>query len=179
MRWPWNRSGVEVRESASYSDAVVAQIVAAAGGPSLAAVGATGALEASSSLIARSFASALVRSASAQVVGALSPSVLSSIGRALVRSGECVFLISTDGGRLGLLPATSWDIQGGPAEASWIYRLTIPGPTRLQTHTVSSQSCVHIRLQVDQSRPWLGVFALAGCELGREVVSRHGFGLGR
>ena len=165
MRWPWNRSGVEVRESASYSDAVVAQIVAAAGGPSLAAVGATGALEASSSLIARSFASALVRSASAQVVGALSPSVLSSIGRALVRSGECVFLISTDGGRLGLLPATSWDIQGGPAEASWIYRLTIPGPTRLQTHTVSSQSCVHIRLQVDQSRPWLGVSPLRAASL--------------
>ena len=110
MRWPWNRS--EVRESASYSDAVVASIVSAAGGPSLAAVGATGALEASSSLIARSFASALVRSASAQVVGALTPSVLSSIGRALVRSGECVFLITTDGGRLTLLPATSWNIRG-------------------------------------------------------------------
>ena len=171
MRWPWNRSGVEVRESASYSDAVVASIVAAAGGPSLAAVGATGALEASSSLIARSFSGAEVRSASAQVVGALSPIVLSSIGRALVRSGEAVYVIDTTGGRLGLLPAASWNIQGGPVEASWIYQVTVSGPTRLQTHTVSSQGVVHVRLQVDQSRPWLGVSPLRAASLAGKLSS--------
>ena len=169
MRWPWNRS--EVRESAPYSDAVVASIVSAAGGPSLAAVGATGALEAASSLVARSFSSALVRSASAQVVGALSPIVLSSIGRALVRSGECVFLITTDGGRLGLLPATSWNIRGGPVEASWIYEVTVSGPTRMQTHTVPAQSIVHIRLQVDQARPWRGVAPLAAASLAGRLSS--------
>ena len=169
MRWPWNRS--EVRESAPYSDAVVASIVASAGGPSLAAVGATGALEAASSLVARSFASALVRSESAQVVGALSPSVLSSIGRAMVRTGECIFLITTDGGRLSLLPASSWDIQGGPAEASWIYRLTIPGPTRLQTHIVPAEGVVHIRLQVDPARPWLGVAPLRAAYLAARLSS--------
>ena len=163
MRWPWNRS--EVRESAPYSDAVVASIVASAGGPSLAAVGATGALEAASSLVARSFASALVRSESAQVVGALSPSVLSSIGRAMVRTGECIFLITTDGGRLSLLPASSWDIQGGPAEDSWIYRLTIPGPTRIQTHIVPAQGVVHIRLQSDPSASWRGVAPLRSAYL--------------
>ena len=172
MRWPWNRSEVEVRESAPYSDAVVASLVASAGGgPSLSSVSATGALEAASSLIARSFAGAEVRSASAQVVGALSPSVLSSIGRSMVRAGEIVFLITTDGGRLALLPASSWDIQGGPAEDSWIYRLTIPGPTRIQTHTVSSQGVVHIRLQVDQSRPWLGVAPLRSAYLSGKLAA--------
>ena len=164
MRWPWSSSEPEVRESAPYSDAVIASIVASAGGPSLAAVGATGALEASSGLISRSFASALVRS-SAQVVGALSPGLMGSIGRAMVRAGECIFVISTDGGRLSLLPASSWDIQGGPAEASWIYRLTIPGPSRLQTVTVPAEGVVHIRLQVDPARPWRGVAPLAAAYL--------------
>ena len=124
MRWPWSRS--EVRESAPYSDAVVASIVSAAGGPSLSSVSATGALEAASSLIARSFAGAEVRSASAQVVGALSPSVLSSIGRSMVRAGEIVFLISTDGGRLSLLPRLRGISEVGLSRTLGSTRLRFP-----------------------------------------------------
>ena len=169
MRWPWNRS--EVRESAPYSDAVIASIVSSAGGPSLSAVSATGALEAASSLIARSFASARVRSASAQVRAVLSPSLLGAVGRSMVRSGEAVYVIDTTGGRLGLLPASSWDIQGAPNEAAWTYRATVPGPTQTQTVTVASQGVVHVRLQVDQSRPWRGVAPLQAASLAGRLSS--------
>ena len=69
----------------------------------LAKPAATGALEASASIIARCFAAAVV-SGPDRYREALGPSTLSMIGRSLIRQGEIVFAIEVRGGRLVLLP---------------------------------------------------------------------------
>ena len=144
MRWPW--SNRETRDS-SFTDTLIAQIVSQASGGTLARPAATGALEASASIIARCFAAAVV-SGPPHFVAALGPSMLSMIGRSLIRQGEILFAIEVrDGGRVELIPAASWDVSGAHDPASWSYRLTLGGPSRLTTlEPVPSEGMVHIRL---------------------------------
>ena len=122
--WPWGNKP-ETRDS-SYTDAVVALIAEQASGGTLARPSGTGALEASASIIARCFAAARV-SGPPHFVAALGPSVMSLIGRALIRNGEVLFAIEVAEGRVMLTPAASWDITGDPNPASWSYRLTLGG----------------------------------------------------
>ena len=129
MRWPWTK--LEARDS-SYTDALVSLIVEQSSGATLAAPAATAALEASASIVARCFASADV-SAPDQYREALGPSTLSLIGRSLIRDGEAVFAIEIRDGRVVPIPAASWDVEGEHDPASWRYRLTLGGPSRLTT----------------------------------------------
>ena len=163
MRWPW--SNRETRDS-SYTDTLIAQIVSQASGGTLARPAATGALEASASIIARCFAAAVV-SGPPHFVAALGPSMLSMIGRSLIRQGEILFAIEVrDGGRVELIPAASWDVEGDHDPASWSYRLTLGGPSRLTTlEPVPSEGMVHIRLQADAEQPWRGVSPLASAAI--------------
>ena len=163
MRWPWSKP--EQRDS-SYTDTLIAQIVSQASGGTLARPSGTGALEASASIIARCFAAAKI-SGPPHFVAALGPSVMSLIGRALIRNGEVLFSIEVrDGGRVELVPAASWDIHGDPDPASWSYRLTLGGPSRLTTLSpVPANGMVHIRLQVDAEQPWRGISPLASAAI--------------
>ena len=159
--WPFKR---EKRDS-SYTDTLIQTIVEQASGATLARPAATGALEASASLIARCFAAAVV-SGPDHFVAALGPSTLSMIGRALIRQGEIVFAIEILKGRVVLLPAASWDVTGEHDPASWSYRLTLGGPSRLTTlEPVPSEGMVHVRLQADPEQPWKGVSPLASAAL--------------
>ena len=159
--WPWKS---EKRES-SYTDALISQIVSQASGATLAKPAATGALEASASIVARCFAAADVAGPD-QFVGALGPSTLSLIGRSLIRQGEILFAIEVRDGRVVLLPAASWDIHGEHDPASWRYRLTLGGPSRLTTlEPVPANGMVHVRLQSDPQQPWRGVAPLASAAL--------------
>ena len=161
MRWPWQ---TEQRDS-SFTDSLVALIVSQASGATLAKPAATGALEASASIIARCFAAAVV-SGPDRYREALGPSTLSMIGRALIRQGEIVFAIEVRGGRLMLLPASSWDVTGDVDPASWTYRLTLGGPSRLTTlDPVPSEGMVHIKYQSDPDQPWRGVSPLSSAAL--------------
>ena len=162
MRWPWQ---TEQRDS-SYTDTLIAQIVSQASGGTLARPSGTGALEASASIIARCFAAAVV-SGPPHFVAALGPSMLSMIGRSLIRQGEILFAIEVrDGGRVELTPAASWDITGDPNPASWSYRLTLGGPSRLTTLSpVASEAMIHIKLQSDPEQPWRGISPLASAAL--------------
>ena len=162
MRWPWEK--LEVRDS-SYTDALVSLIVEQSSGSTLAKPAATAALEASSSIVARCFAAADV-SAPDQYREALGPSTLSLIGRSLIRQGEVLFAIEANNGRVVLLPAASWDVEGDADPASWSYRLTLGGPSRLSTlEPVAANDMVHIRYQVDPEQPWRGVAPLASAAL--------------
>ena len=70
------------------------------------------------------------------------------------------------GGRLMLIPASSWDVHGDVDPASWTYRLTLGGPSRLTTiDPVAAGSMVHIRLQADPENPWRGVSPLASAAI--------------
>ena len=128
MRWPWQ---TEQRDS-SFTDTLIAQIVSQASGGTLAKPAATGALEASASIVARCFAAADV-SGPDQFVAALGPSTLSMVGRSLIRQGEVLFAIEVREGRVVLIPAASWDVTGDHDPASWSYRMTLGGPSRLTT----------------------------------------------
>ena len=163
MRWPWSKR--ETRDS-SFTDSLVAQIVSQASGGTLARPAATGALEASASIIARCFAAAVV-SGPPHFVAALGPSVMSMIGRSLIRQGEILFAIEVrDDGHVGLVPAASWDVTGDSDPASWTYRLTLGGPSRLTTLSpVAGEGMVHIRLQSDPEEPWRGVAPLASAAI--------------
>ena len=161
--WPFKQQR-ETRDS-SYTDSIVALIAEQASGATLAKPAATGALEASASIIARCFAVADV-SGPDRYREALGPSVLSMIGRSLIRQGEIVFAIEVRGGRLVLLPASSWDVTGDVDPESWTYRLTLGGPSRLTTlDPVPSGSMIHVRYQSDPEQPWRGISPLSSAAL--------------
>ena len=161
--WPFKQQR-ETRDS-SYTDSIVALIAEQASGATLAKPAATGALEASASIIARCFAVADV-SGPDRYREALGPSVLSMIGRSLIRRGEIVFAIEVRGGRLVLLPASSWDVTGDVDPESWTYRLTLGGPSRLTTlDPVPSGSMIHVRYQSDPEQPWRGISPLSSAAL--------------
>ena len=161
MRWPWQS---EKRDS-SYTDTLIQTIVEQASGATLAKPAATGALEASASIVARCFASADVN-APDQYREALGPSTLSMIGRSLIRQGEILFSIEANNGRVSLVPAASWDVEGDADPASWSYRLTLGGPSKLSTlEPVAANDMIHVRYQVDPEQPWRGVAPLASAAI--------------
>ena len=166
MRWPWQQR--EVRESAPFTDAIVAALAAGVSGDG-ARSSATAALEAAAGAVARGFAAATVEGAPAAMADALSPATLSLIGRDLIRRGESVFHIEIRRGEIRLAPAGSWDVRGGVREAEWWYRLDLFGPSGNVTRFVPSDAVVHCRYAVDPSRPWLGVSPLGWAALSGEL----------
>ena len=168
--WPF---GNRLETRASYTDALIAALVGRAQGKTLIPT-ATAALEACAGTVSRGFAASEV-SGPDPITSALTPGVLALIGRSLIRTGEVVFLIDTQAGRLRLVPAETHDINGGPFPEEWEYRLTLGGPSRTVTYDdVPAQSILHFRYAVDASTPWRGngpvqVAALAG-QLSAETV---------
>ena len=154
--WPFNLNRRETR-SGVYTDSLIAQILAQATGSETVSAAATGAVETASGIVSRAFAAAEV-SGPDGIVEALTPACLGSIGRALIRRGECVLSIMVRGGHVYLVPAADWDISGDYDPDSWRYRLTLSGPTTLNTQAaVSASSVVHVRYSYDHERPWRGV----------------------
>ena len=149
MKWPWSRP--EVRES--YTEQVLSRLVSFAAGASDGA--ALGAVETAARLWGSGLASATVSPTSSALRG-VSPAVLDSIGRALCRQGESLHVISVRQGRVVLTPTASWNVLGNDDPASWLYQLTLNGPTTSRTITLPAASCLHVRYSPHPSRPWSG-----------------------
>ena len=113
-------------------------------------------LEIASGLWSRGFASVTVAPDNL-TTRALTPSVLASIGRGLVRNGEVVFAIEVDSEAVRLLQSSSWDVSGGHDPATWIYNLELPGPSGSITKTVPSAGVVHLRYASVPQSPWKGI----------------------
>ena len=160
--WPFNRT--EIRES-SFTDTLVSQIVARAGGAVSARPTATGALEACAGLIGRAFSSASV-DGPAMLTAALTPAVLNLIGRELVRRGEVVFNVDVPQDALELSPAADWDVQGGFNPEAWLYRLNLAGPSETTTigHRPAS-GVLHFKWAYEPARPWRGLSPIAAAAL--------------
>ena len=162
--WPFGNN-LEMRSEYSYSDALIAALVGRAESRSLAGAGATAALEACSGTVGRGFAAAEVDGPTF-ITRALTPSIMELVGRSLIRRGEVIFLIDTQGGRLRLLPAEAHDVEGGPYPDSWEYRLTLSGPSKTLTHEfVPAASVLHFKYAVEASSPWRGNGPLAVANL--------------
>ena len=163
MKWPWART--ENRES-SYTELLVGLALSRANGSAgTAKIGASGALQACVGLLARSFAAARVEGP-ANLTAGVTPLVLSTIGRALMRAGEAVYVIDLDaGGTVRLQPASFWEIQGDIDESTWLYRVNLPGPSTTRTRRVPSDGLIHVRYETDPDRPWKGVGPIQSASL--------------
>ena len=121
MKWPWE---TEKRSTggtnSSYTDALIRTIVAQAGS-TVANPSATGALEMASGTIARAFMAAELESPGD--ITALTPGLLSMIGRELIRRGEWIGLIEVKNGRPMIYPVAYVTVNGGYDPDSWTYEL--------------------------------------------------------
>ncbi len=152
---------METRQS--YTDQLTDVLVSLAGG-----VGNTGfdnlgkgvaALQAASNLYGNVFAIAGIQPADmrTQPIG---PCMLRLIAESLIRTGSCAFKIDVTAGRLAFLPVVSWDIDGGPHEASWKYLVDVPSPNGQRSEWLSSAQILHFRYSTDSARPWVGLSPL-------------------
>ena len=105
-------------------------------------------------------ASAGVATLTGQHSGALQGH-LSSIARSMVDIGQSDWLIQVDGdGAVTLLPVTVVAVVGGPDPASWLYTLTMPGPSEAVTLQRPGEAILSFRLRVDSRMPWKGRAAI-------------------
>ena len=169
MRWPWSR---REKRAASYTDLLIA------GAESLAITGlspsaTTAAVEAAAGAWARTFGSAAVENAPDDVIEALSPLVLSQIGRDLIRKGESLLAISLGGdGELMLAPASGWAVSGATADpSSWVYRVEDTGPSGTRTRNLPSAGVIHAVYSYDPARPWQGPGPLNWASLSAAIPS--------
>ena len=149
MKWPWGRP--EVRES--YTDQVIARIMASASGASDG--GALAVIEASCRYWGAGLASATVKPDNV-ALRSVTPSVLDTIGRALCRVGESLHMIDVRGGRVTLTPVSLWEVHGDTDPASWTYRCTVSGPDVTRLTTLPGSSVLHFKYAPHPSRPWAG-----------------------
>lgn len=171
MKWPWQRR--ETRSGAgsgSYTDTLIQLIMTQAGGKEIAIPGASGAVEMVSGLVSRSLSAAEVNAASALVEAAVSPGMLSLAGRELVRRGEALFRIRTQGGAIMLDPAYSVTVTGGYDPDTWEYELTLGGPSETATVKCTAAQVLHFRYAVDAARPWQGVGPLQSATLAARLT---------
>ena len=166
---------LQTRQSSRYDDTVIAALLARVSGKSLATANATAALESCAGFVGRAFASAEITGRPI-ITNAISPAVMELVGRSLIRRGEQVFVIHVADGMLKLLPAETWDVDGGADPDTWEYRVTVGGPSGTLTFPYyPAQAVLHFRYAVDSAQPWRGnapltVAALAG-RLSAEVVN--------
>ena len=164
---PWAK--VERRESAT--DAIVSALISQAGGSSVPpSVEALAAVEAAAGLWSRAFASATVEPQTPATI-ALTPSVLSTIGRALAVRGEALFEIEVNG-TVVLTQAASWEVSGGVRPALWRYKIKLPLPGGgMIERTVSSESVLHLRYATRPTTPWRGISPLGMADETRALAS--------
>ena len=152
--WPFRKP--EIRQSQPFTDLVQDAIVSAASGDYVTSNG-TSALEAAAGLVARSFSAAEVKDCPDNIASAISPAVLATIGRELIRRGESLHLIEVSQDAIQLNVCGSWDVRGEDNPASWFVRADLFGPSGNRTVYEPHSAFVHCRYAIDPARPWLGL----------------------
>ena len=167
--------GLEKRQS--YTEIVVAALETAAAGGSSGSATNTAVVELAAGYWARGLSLTQVEPVNVRTRCLTAP-VLSFIGRSLAKHGEAVFAIEFERGELVLQPASSWLIQGGPRRASWKYTLEFSGPTKTEIRTLPYDAVLHLLLQVDPKKPWVGVSPAQGARSTARLVGGCDFTLG-
>ena len=148
---------VETRES--YTDQILTGLFTmASGGSSLGTALATAALESAAGRIARAMASATTHHP------AITPALLHDITHKTIVTGFAIYDLAVDSTRgLRFVPAASCDITGGADPESWLYRLTINGPSQAVSITRPRAGVAHFQWQQHPLYPWksLGPVQLA------------------
>ena len=143
--------GPDRTERRSYESLVVAGLEAQASAVLVPV--AVAAVEAAAGVWSRAFGAAEIEGGR----GAITPAVLGSIGRRLIRTGESVHLIDVDlGGHVRLLDVAQHDVTGGSSPGSWRYRVTVAGPSATTYRVTGADGVCHVRYSVDGAAPWRG-----------------------
>ena len=85
------------------------------------------------------------------IVDAIRPH-LALIGRMLIITGEVAFGIDVEGGALLLTPARALSVVGDPDPRTWVYELTMAGPSTTTTRTLPADRVLHLTY-ADGNRP--------------------------
>ena len=154
--WPFTRKRApEQRANAPYTDALINALEAQAVGQGIGDPSAIAALESAVALYSRAFAAATVTPAEAAT--ALTPAVRALVARNLIRRGEDFHRVYVRRGRVVLEPCGFAYAHGhGPDPMSWLYNLTLYGPSGSRHEWVPAASMLHCRYSVDSARPWFG-----------------------
>ena len=131
-------------------------------------IGQVAAVEFGVEAYARAFMSAKVEPR----MPALTREYLASIVRDLIVTGNHLSVIDAEMGMITLRRAYSWDIKGSWRPSSWVYNVSVSGPTRSLTRNFGSESVIHIRLNAPANRPWEGTSPLANCPLTSNLLAR-------
>lgn len=166
----------EVRQSTGYTGFLVNGLEAAFGASDANNLaGAIAALEAAAGAYARAFAAAVVTPANART-RPLTPTLLASIARRLIRRGESCHVIDVDRGRIVLHEASWWDVTGG-VRRPWTYRVTLTGPSETESRHVDSEAVVHAMYSHSEQQPWRGVSPMGWSPTTTRLVERLERGL--
>ena len=93
---------------------------------------------------------------------------LSTIARSMVSTGQSDWLINIGStGEVVLLPVTAAAVVGGPDPRTWLYSLTLAGPSETVTVQRSGESILSFRLRVDSKTPWRGRPAISATGTGQ------------
>ena len=155
MRWPWQARETRQSDGGTYAGLISALIDLQASGTTQ-KTNATAALEAVAGALSRAFADCTVDGPE-DVQAALTPRTLAQIGRDLVRVGESLHVIRFSGGRLRLLPASTWYWEGSADPATWTATATSYGPTGSTTWTVPQSGVVFVTWGSPTARPYHGL----------------------
>ena len=155
MRMPWSKKP-ETRASIGGYTTIISQLIEAQAVGSTQQASATAAIEAAAGALSRAFASATVAGPD-DVVLAVTPRVLAQIGRDLVRVGESLHVIRYMGGRLVLVPSSTWYWEGEADPASWLCTATAYGPSGSSTWRVPSSSVIFASWGSPAARPYHGL----------------------
>ena len=97
-------------------------------------------------------------------MGSVSPAdnrTMALIGRELIRTGECLFLLNVAQDAVQALPCSHWDVQSlYPDPSVWWYRADIPSPNGTKTKTVRASEVLHFKWACSPSMPWKGISPL-------------------
>ena len=152
--WPFAKR--KTRQAIGGYTQIISQLIGAQAAGTTQQASATAALESVAGMLSRTLASAEVL-ATPEIVRAVTPRCMAQIGRDLVRVGESLHVIRYMGGRLILIPASTWYFEGGADPATWICTATAYGPSGSSTWRVPMESVVYIAWGSPTARPYHGL----------------------
>lgn len=156
MKWQWPWSTTEKRQDYTQELVTLLQQRASSGGDST-SVSNTAALEAAAGMVGRAFMSCEVTSTHGYSRTAITPDVLNHIGRALIRSGDCVLYIDVGDDIASLVPASEWEVSGSYERRKWTYDLELQSPNGGVGKFVPASQVLHFQYAYESSRPWRGI----------------------
>ena len=158
MRWPWQKR--ERREAATDYTALVSRLIEAQADGVTVNATRTAAVEAAAGALSRALAAAEV-DGPAWVQETVTPRCLAQIGRDLVRVGESLHAVRMMGGRVRLVPCSTWYYEGDADPETWLCTATAYGPSGSTTWRVPWSSVVFVAWGAPTARPYHGLAPMA------------------